>query len=418
MVSVESLDIESVGPPPRPRVVFEPFVVRVFETRTGRVAYVVPYVGLPTWNRGVNQVGAWRVTIPIAEIGKDNLEGLINPWRFSWAICQGSKIWQAGPVVSEDYSGGPNTTVVGSGLWQLFTAKRLVLNPARATLAGISQADADVAFGPTDTSPVGSVIPVANQNLSLHTIAKRLVQTVTGAAGGNVPLVYPADIAGTAERTYPGYEMAPLGQRLFELTQVIDGPELEFAPSFTDETGKQSVQWVMRIGNSRLGNLTFPHAWDFGKAMIDINRSNDGGEFSTRDFERGNGMNRDLVSGFYDAPIGGDSAAMLLENVGQEHTQSTNLAELNGFAQAAVLSSSLSTSNYTATVRIPGDDGEGYATGSPQLSSVDVGDNCTAQIRGHARLVDGEYGFRIAAISSGQRPQEAVLSLQYLGRNT
>lgn len=418
----------------RPKVTMERIKVLAFETRTGRVAATVPYVGQPVWSLGVNTAGGWRVQVPVApdipagtsSAGIDHLkkdykewlDGIADPWRFSWAICQGSKIWQAGPMIAEEYTeGSPTTSIVGAGFWQLLTDKRRLINPARATLAGIASADADVAFGPGTVSTIGSVIPAAHQNLSLHTIAKRIVQIITTAAGGNLPVVYPADIAGTSERTYPGYDLASPGQRLAELTQVIDGPEIEFRPQFVDEVTKQQIQWEMRIGNSRLGNLGFPHAFDYGKALVGINRSTNGSGRATRDWERGNGMNRDLVTGFYDQPLGPDAAAMLLENAGQDHTSSSNVSELNGWAQSYVLSNVVTAPNYSATVRVAGDNGQGEQTRSPILTTVDAGDNCVAEVRRHPRLPDGRYKFRIVGMASSGRAEEAVLQLHFLGRS-
>lgn len=404
----------------RQKVRFDPIVVRAFETRTGRVAAIVPYTGQPTWSYGINQAGAWSVSVPLdnPEVDPDWLSGITDPWRFSWAICQGSKIWQAGPVIAESYQGGTSTTISGGGLWKLLTDKRTLINPARATLAGVSTADADIAFGPGATSEIGSTIPPANRNLSLHTIAKRLMQIITTASAGDLPIVYPADIAGDAVRTYPGYDLAYVGQRLTELTQVIDGPEIEFRPEFVDEVSKQQVRWRMRIGNTRLGNLGFPHAFDYGKALTDLTYDMDGTLRGTRDFERGNGMNRDLVTGFYDSalPTSYDPAAILLERIGGDHTSTSDPGVLNGWAQAAVLNNLSVSPDLKATVRIPGDDGQGNVTRSPILTTVEAGDNCVAQIKRHPRIPDGLIGLRIAGANSTAKSQIAQLQVQYLGR--
>jgi hypothetical protein len=411
----------SVELAPRPRTAFDPIQVRVCETRTGRVVALVPFVGTPNWTCGLLDAGSWNVEVKLGADGmsKELLEGLTDPWRFSVAVSQGSRIWQAGPLVSEDYNDGADTTTIaGGGLFKLLTDKRVLVNPARATLAGVTSADADVAFGPGATNDIGSPIPVANRNLSLHTIFKRILETVTAAPSGNLPLVLPDDIAGTAERTYPGYDLASVGQRLMELAQVDGGPEFEFAPEFVDPLTKQAIRWRVRIGNPRLGNLGFPYTWDQEKALIGTGFSKDGGWRITRDFERGNGMNRDLVMGFADTSLGANPSDILLENVGSSHTSTTDTGVLTGWATAAVATGQADLPIMVHTVRVPGDDGHGRQTRSPSLTEVQVGDNGVFNVRRHPRLVDGAYACRIIRIGAGQIEQTAVLTTQLLGRTS
>lgn len=405
----------------RPRAAFDPIQVRVFETRTGRVVALVPYISAPRWSCGLLAAGEWSVTVKLGADGMDKalLEGLTDPWRFSVAVSQGSRIWQAGPLVSEDYGDGDDhTTLGGGGLLKLLTDKRVLVNPARASLAGVTSADADVAFGPGATNDIGSTIPPANQNLSLHTIFKRILQIITAAPGGDLPLALPADIAGSAERTYPGYDLASVGQRLMELAQVTDGPEFEFAPEFVDPTTKQAVRWRVRIGNPRLGNLGFPYAWDQEKALIGTGFSKDGGWRLTRDFERGNGMNRDLVLGFADTTLTANPSDLLLENVGSGHTSTSDPGVLNSWATAAVATGQADLPIMTHRVRVPGDDGLGRKTRSPNLTEVQVGDNGLFLIDRHPRLPDGQYACRIIRMEPGQVEQTATLTTQLLGRVT
>lgn len=414
--------LASVEQAPQPRAMFDPVQVRVFETRTGRVVALVPYVGAPRWSCGLLAAGEWSTTVKLGADGmaKELLEGLTDPWRFSVAVSQGSRIWQAGPLVSEDYRDGDDTTTIGGGgLFKLLTDKRVLVNSGRASLAGVTSADADVAFGPGATNDIGSIIPAANRNLSLHTIFKRVLENVTAAPGGDLPLVLPADIAGTAERTYPGYDLASVGQRLMELAQVTDGPEFEFAPEFVDPTTKQAVRWRVRIGNPRLGNLAFPYTWDQEKALISTGFSKDGGWRVTRDFERGNGMNRDLVLGFADTTLTANPSDILLENVGSEHTSASDTGVLNSWAAAAIAAGQADLPIMTHRVRVPGDNGHGRKTRSPNLTEVQVGDNAVFSISdAHPRLPGGQYACRIIRMENGQVEQTAMLTTQLLGRVT
>jgi hypothetical protein len=411
--------IAGTGPMDRPRAQLDPIEVRVFETRTGRVAGTVPYLGTPSWSRGIDTAGTWRVTVPLDDdaLPLELLDGYTQPWLWSWAICQGTKIWQAGPVVTESYDGGTATTLGGGGLLKLFTDKRLLINPGRASLGVVTGTDADTLFGPTGYVPaIGGTVPAGNQNLSLHTIAKRIIQQDISTPGRELPIVFPDDIAGTAQREYPGYDLAGLGQRLIELSQVMGGPEFEFAPEFVDTQTRQYIRWRMRLGNPYLGNLAFAHYWEYRTALVDSKFDTDGQFRITRDFERGNGMNRDLVIGFADAPIGAAPAEMVLENAGSEHTSASDVATLNAWAAATVAGGRDALPVMTHVVRVAGSDIEGNQTGSPALAEIDAGDNCTTVYRDHPRFGTGTWASRITDISSGNDETTAALACQLLGR--
>jgi hypothetical protein len=405
----------------RPKIQFDPIEVRAFETRTGRVAGVVPYVGDPKWSRGLPNVpGAWSVTVPLdtQDLSKDLLDAYSNPWKYSWCVSQGQKIWQAGPMVVEDYQGGFTSTIRGGGIWQLLNDKRLLINPARVDYTEVTPVDSDIAFGTTDTSDIGSAIPPANQNLSLHTIAKRIVQIMITAVSGDLPITFPADIAGTSERTYPGYDLASPGKRLSDLTQVQLGPEIEFSPEFVDPLTKQYVRWSMRIGNNKLGSTDVQHRWTEGKALISLGYTRDGSARCNLDFERGNGMNRDLIVGFYFLPVNPlDPSDMLLEDVGGAHTSATEVDTLDAWAKGAVTANLVPQAVVTAVVRVPGDDGTGQPTDSPPLTAVALGDTCSITLLRHPRLRAGQYKFRIIGMESAGT-QLAKLTLQYLGMIT
>lgn len=424
MTEMASAAADTFSTAARPRVALEPYKVYVFETRTGRVVDTVPYAGMPRWQAGINAPSAgWSVSVPLrgnaesAGIDAATLDALAEPWRFSWAVAQGSKIWQAGPVVSESYQGGTTTTVTGGGLWKLLSDKRLLINPDRANVATVAGTDADIAFGTGTVSEIGSPIPVANRNLTLHTIAKRLVEIIQAANGGNLPVVFPDDIAGTAVRTYPGYDLATPGQRLQELTQVIDGPEVEFAPEFADPTTKQAVQWRMRIGNPRLGNLGFAHQWIADRALCGASVDIDGSNRVTRNFERGNGMNRDLIVGYGNAAVNAlDNADILLEEVGNDHTSTTDTAVLTAWAASAVAANTEQERTFGFRVRTAGDDGHGNLTNSPHMAGVLSGDNGHFVVRNNPRIPDGTYAARILGMQPGRSAHEIELQTQFLAK--
>lgn len=372
-----------------------PWRLFVAETVTGKIVRDVPFVGYPQWSYGINMSGALSVNVPIGPIDKADLRALLDYWRLSWGLSWGNYIWQCGPVVTYRYSDndGPPVLNIGCpGIWGLFSTKRVVANPAW-TGVNIAAADADTTL----------------TNLSLHTIAKRLVQNDM-TRSGTLPIVLPDDIAGTQERTYPGYDLAYVGERLSQLTQVIDGPEVEFRPEYTDST-RTAVQWRMRIGNPRLGNLGLPHAYDYCAALTNVDEDGDGSQMQFETWVRGNGMERSLLTGHYADPSLVASGWPKLENVDGSHTSATEQDTLDGWAQADVATYKRGMTKWAGRVRIDGTDGRGNVTGSPSLDTVSVGDSAYFQMRNHRWIPDGVYGQRILSVSSGGDLTTAELGL-------
>lgn len=394
-MSVELFSVSAAPVVPElPAVAWRAFVA---DTKTGRVVGDLPYVGRPTWEFGVNLQGGGGLNIPIGgDMSAGDLQALLDPWRFSVGLAYGSFITQLGPLVTygmQDQE-GPVTIPVGiTGLWGLLRGKRLLLNSAWA-----------------GTNPAEVAADLNLSGLSLHTIAKRLVESTLARLGGDLPVDLPADIVGTATREYPGYDLAFVGERLAQLTQVDGGPEIEFRPRFTDSS-ETAVRWEMRIGNPRLGQLGFPHAWDYGAALTHLDEDVDGSRQTFRRWERGNGMERQLLSGMASDTSLTSSGWPLLEDVGGDHTSATEQSTLDSWALAGVQTFRLPTKTWSAQIRVAGDDGLGRRTGSPALSELAAGDNARLSTAGHRWIPEGEFAVRVLGVSSGELPDTAKLTL-------
>lgn len=398
-----------------------PYEVFVYRLRTGEVVRKMPFTGTPGWESGINITGSWSVNVALFDesLTKDELNQVMDPWYWGWAIVRGYSIVQAGPVVSEDFNDGDDiTTVTGAGLWALYKEKRILANASRGFTGAVEGTDADVAFGPGTMSDKGSPIPPENRNLSLHTILKRLLENEQAKGGGSVPLVLPADIAGDATRTYLGPELAMTGARMYEITQVNGGPEFELMPEFTDTT-RHFIRHVARIGNPRLGQLGYPWAWRYRSALTALGFISDGSRMTNRHFERGGGFDRNVLVGFYQDMEGVTEGTFqtepLLEAVGSSHTNNNSLDELNQYAVSEVENGLKPELNFNAEVSIEGDTGDGELPPSPVIDLVENGDTGVFQVLDHPRLPDGNYYIRVLRKKSASKRDRVSLITEVLG---
>lgn len=406
------------------RVPVAPYEVCAYRTRTGEVMAWIPCARLPDWERGINMSGSWSAypTLDSKEMPKSELNGLIDPWDWSWAIVQGQKIWQAGPVLGESYNDGTNSTrVYGTGLWQLLTDKRGMFSPSRASTSSITAFDADIPFGTGTLSGLGVTIPAANKNLNLRGIAKRLVEIAIGIStdARYLPITLPTNgtFSGTASRDYPGYDMSSFGQRIYELTQIDGGPEIELIPRFTN-TNRKFIEHQMVMGDPRLGQSGFYHVWASGRGIVKLDVGIDGQQKGNRFWDRGAGMDRNINLGFSEdqsAVNATGSTVPLLEEIGNLHTDVEDPANtiLNGYAKALRDTNLRAITQVSPTISMNGTDGNGELSESPNLTEVSPGDLGLLKVLNHRRLPDGSFLVRIARMR-GAGLNRATLDVKLL----
>lgn len=136
--------------------------------------------------------------------------------------------------------------------------------------------------------------PIAYFGLTLATIAKYAVQE--GADAGPIeryrlPIVWPADVAGTAARTYYGYKFTSVADALDELIKTDGGPDIDFAPRWSS-TG--TLEWVMRAGNLTSGLWE----WDATVAKSGVSKlrlKTSGANVTNKVIGTGEGSERNLL---------------------------------------------------------------------------------------------------------------------------
>lgn len=373
------------------------WTVYAAETTTGRIAAEIPFVNVNQWLYGLNNIGGGSVTVPLGGNGMSaaDIEELSQPWRWSWAVCFGDNyVCQAGPVIGELMEDTQNyTTVTFAGIWKLF-AKRLLF-PA----------------GFTGGNPATIAADTSYTNLTYRQIAANIIST--SLARGPAPIVLPpADPADAHAMHYFGYDMNIVADMLTNLTALVDGPEIEFRPQF-DPTQPGYLQWVMRVGAPRLGQLGSSWVWDYGArgAVQSLAHSRDGSQMTFSDYTRcsgsqygllvGNGQNLGLAAGY-----------PLLEDVNGDHTNVTVAATAASYAQQWVNTYQYAVNTPAAIVRVDAHDLSGRLTGSPTLDQVAVGDTATFAVEDHRRIPDGIYTHRITAVGQGGNYDTAALTLQ------
>ena len=183
-----------------------------------------------SWSEGVNAAGALSCTVSLKNPVMKRL-GLLNsaiPGKSFLAAVDGDTVLQAGPIWAHDWvEDTGKLSLTAAGMWSYFDHR--VLLPV---LAGRLPSDPT-----TDTNYTAK---------SLQGVARGLVAQAQAWTYGDVPVVLPSEVAGTSDRTYRGADLAPVGDRLRELTGVLNGPEVRFSPRWTSD--RLGIEWVMEIG--------------------------------------------------------------------------------------------------------------------------------------------------------------------------
>jgi hypothetical protein len=357
----------------------------IVQTTTGQVEAELPMTAAPTFDMGINATGGGSVQVMMGGNGVDKaiLDPITAPWKYSVAITWRNTLVQAGPIPDETFQdSGQATQIPFGGLWSMFT-KRLVFPPSWGSGNAATTA-ADVTYS----------------NMTLRQIAKQLVVDTTNRPNGYLPMTFdPDDAPGTNTRTYHGYELKKLSDMLTELSGVDGGPEIDIRPQWASPGW---VQWYMRTGSPRLGQLGSPWVWDYGSQgacrHLDFNRN--GTNVAGNWYSKGAGDTYATVIGSAADSMLVNDGFPLLEDVDGNHTDVVEANTANGWATAMMNTYHWPTHTFTATVQVGGLDKSYRVTGSPRLDQIALGDTAQFQVKDHRRILDGTYTMRIIGVSS------------------
>lgn len=263
------------------------FSVHIVDTRTGTVVLNdLPVLGTPDFDRSINDDGSVQIDIPFGDGGVPNgheLRELTAEWRFSLAVSYGpakpgSPILAYGPIMTSAFDHRSQNLKVGAGSMWALLARRLLLDPLGVVSSPLSMDEA---------------MDANYAALTLWAIASKLVEdTISRGTGYELPIDLP-DLTGTTvgdnERNFPVYDLASVGQRLKDLTQVEQGPDIDWDARFTSAN---QVRVAMRVGTPTLQQVGQDLIWDGGSAVTVMDVDRNGGTMTTDVFTRGNQTER------------------------------------------------------------------------------------------------------------------------------
>lgn len=258
-------------------------------------------------------------------------------------------------------------------------------------------------------------VEVVYKGKQLGLIAKQLVELSQSHTGGQLPIVLPTDAelggAGTdVEETYPGYELAWVGDKLRQLSEK-GGPEIQFVPRRRTDDPRY-IEWVMRIGvapTMLLTQLGDPWRWRTGvpkSSVREIDVSSDGTKMAFRQWAAGQGQaeGRPIVKA--DAFELVDAGFPLLEGEVTSIDSEAGDDNVQPYADTAVGYSQRPIESWTVTVS---------RDSLPTVGQYRPGDWVEFDIKDHIFLPDNKYQMRILSMSGGESDTVTLALSERLG---
>lgn len=328
-------------------MVVEPVRVFAFLLTTGEPLFRVPFTGFSRTDT-LNEAGSMSVSMVWTdEAARLPIREVLRPWRVGLAAVQGDRIVHAGPVMARkwDVTSQKLTFSCGGG-WSLFD-KRLVVKH------DLDSGWADGEVVQDEDNP--AVEWTATYTGSYTDIAKQLVDAAL--EWGALAVTTPSTLdGGLYTRTYYGWDLALVGDRLTDLTELENGPELEFTP--VHESGH--FGWTLRGAPELMDTVWQWNSAVPGQRVQLVNVDEDGDDMASQSWGLG-GKTDDLIltaRAESDALTGAGWPELQVSNT--SHSSVSELATLQGYVAEDVLRGSVTQESFEFHVGIeywvhPGD---------------------------------------------------------------
>lgn len=284
------------------------YQVFLCNTVTGKITAFIPPSKV-TWGMRLNGPGPVQATLKINAEELRNVEVRLATMalRQSLGIAYNGQILECGPIWQQDYNAdNEELALTASGLWSIFDMRKALEGNA----PGAALDAPDFWAGQTAngwTPPGASHIKITNK--SLGSIARELVRISIqdnpftrpdGSNAGALNVVLPPIESGTNERNYMGYDLGNIGERLRQLTEVQNGPDIRFRPRFKGDD-PTVVEWVLETGSTAQPLLvqTGPDwLWDTAVAesgVVKLGVKRDATNMAARAYVPGNGQEVNML---------------------------------------------------------------------------------------------------------------------------
>lgn len=365
------------------------WTVKVAETTTGLILAELPFTGL-SWSDTLDysRGTSLSVTIPLesrAEVTR--IRGYATgTWRNTLIAFYDGVPVVAAPLVSYQVD-APKTSVsfACSGPAALLAA-RLVITPGY------------------EMDPMNDAADVLLMNTTLWNIARELIDNALTGSGRDLPMELPvytaAETVGDSERTYLASEAATVNERLTQLSQVDNGPDVHLRPRLSAD--ERYFWWDVRIGRPFLGDESGLVAWTLGGNCTEITEDCDATAQAHRVLTPGQTV-QPSFAGAEDAeaepwtPIG--TAEDLTQiNYGWPLLERTDRAR--GTTES-VFWLSRQSEDYLRAFNLPAISwGVKARCGwAPKVGTFDLGGPATLKVFDDRWIPDGEYPMRITSMS-------------------
>ncbi|OOB90285.1 hypothetical protein [Rathayibacter sp. VKM Ac-2630] len=208
-----------------------------------------------------------------------------------------------------------------------------------------------------------------------------LIPSASGRGEGwNLPLVFPPDGSGDLERVYRYWDMVSPDRALAELSDLADGPDLDFEPRYRDDGG---IEWVVRVGGPQLSGPDFDINLDAPEnAAMDWAWKANGQDQRSGSIAVGNGSEVDMLVAFANNLPG---PSMVIRDMVESYKEITDAGTLLGHAYSDLWSHRAPTEQWSLDL----DADYPIAPGETLLDRLRVGARVSLGLTGDPVIPDG-----------------------------
>lgn len=302
-----------------------PITVHAYDAITGRHLTRLPYTAA-SWSESINDPGNMQAEIIMSSLTNQlsaqdsSLYELLRPWKTIISVERTPQVLHAGVVTSRQWDPATRKLTLNAGGGWTLLGKRLVLN---------HKLDASFRDGEI---LIDEEHPSADWTLTLNGSYRDIIRGLIAETlkWGLLPFDLPPAEGGSYTRTYYGYDLATIADRLQDLADIENGDEIRFTPHVNTDTGRLSFLVEAEpelVDHKWQWNATIP-----GQRIM-LNAYDEDGSAMTSSVWAAGGKNNDkTLMCRYD--LTDTHGWPLMQTANTQHTTVSVLATLQSYAKA------------------------------------------------------------------------------------